>query len=62
MELDSQPRPKAHDNLTMLRVLQTLRERPVLTSNEMSRRAGLSFPSAAKGMAAWRFLAKVRSR
>ena len=37
---------------TMLRVLQTLHERPVLTLNEMSRRAGLSFPTAAKGMAA----------
>jgi Fic family protein len=37
---------------TMLRVLQTLHERPVLTLNEVSRRAGLSFPTAAKGMAA----------
>lgn len=37
---------------TMLRVLQTLHERPVLTLNEVSRRAALSFPTAAKGMAA----------
>lgn len=37
---------------TVLRVLQTLHERPVLTLNEVSRRAGLSFPTAAKGMAA----------
>jgi Fic family protein len=37
---------------TMLRVLQTLHERPVLTLNEVSRRARLSFPTAAKGMAA----------
>ena len=37
---------------TKLRVLQTLHERPVLTLNEVSRRAGLSFPTAAKGMAA----------
>jgi Fic family protein len=37
---------------TMLRVLQALHERPVLTLNEVSRRAGLSFPTAAKGMAA----------
>ncbi len=35
---------------TMLRVLQALHERPVLTLNEVSRRAGLSFPTAAKGM------------
>lgn len=35
---------------TMLRVLQTLHERPVLTLNEVSRRAGLSFPTASKGM------------
>ncbi len=38
--------------VTVLRVLQTLHERPVLTLNEVSRRAGLSFPTAAKGMAA----------
>jgi len=37
---------------TMLRVLQALRDRPVLTLNEVSRRTGLSFPTAAKGMAA----------
>jgi Fic family protein len=36
---------------TMLRVLRALHERPVLTLNEVSRRTGLSFPSAAKGMA-----------
>lgn len=36
---------------TMLRVLQSLHERPVLTLNEVSRRAGLSFPTASKGMA-----------
>jgi Fic family protein len=36
---------------TMLRVLQALHERPVLTLNEVSRRAGLSFPTASKGMA-----------
>jgi cell filamentation protein, protein adenylyltransferase len=35
---------------TMLRVLQALHERPVLTVNEVSRRTGLSFPTAAKGM------------
>ncbi len=34
----------------MLRVLQALHERPVLTVNEVSRRTGLSFPTAAKGM------------
>ena len=37
---------------TMLRVLQALHERPVLTLNEVSRRTGLSFPTAAKGMTA----------
>jgi Fic family protein len=36
---------------TMFRVLQALRERPVLTLNEVARRTGLSFPTAAKGMA-----------
>lgn len=36
---------------TMLRVLRVLHERPVLTLNEVSRRAGLSFPTASKGMA-----------
>ena len=35
----------------MLRVLQSLRERPVITLNEVSRRTGLSFPTSAKGMA-----------
>jgi Fic family protein len=34
----------------MLRVLQALHERPVLTVNGVSRRTGLSFPTAAKGM------------
>lgn len=37
---------------TALRVLQTLHERPLLTLNEVARRAGVSFPTAAKGMAA----------
>ncbi|MEP6916622.1 MAG: Fic family protein, partial [Acidobacteriota bacterium] len=36
----------------MLRVLHALHERPVLTVNEVSRRTGLSFPTAAKGMTA----------
>ena len=35
----------------MLRVLQSLHERPVTTLNEVSRRTGLSFPTSAKGMA-----------
>jgi DNA-binding IclR family transcriptional regulator len=35
----------------MFRVLQALHERPVLTLNEVTRRTGLSFPTAAKGMA-----------
>ena len=35
---------------TMLKVLQALHERPVLTVNELSRRTSLSFPTAAKGM------------
>jgi Fic family protein len=35
---------------TMLRVLQSLHERPVITLNEVSRRTGLSFPTSAKGM------------
>ena len=34
----------------MLRVLQSLHERPVITLNEVSRRTGLSFPTSAKGM------------
>ena len=37
---------------TMLRVLQSLHERPVITLNEVSRRTGLSFPTSAKGMTA----------
>ena len=37
---------------TVLRVLQALHERPVLTVNEISRRTALSFPTVAKGMAA----------
>ena len=36
----------------MLRVLQSLHERPVITLNEVSRRTGLSFPTSAKGMKA----------
>jgi Fic family protein len=35
---------------TMLRVLHSLHERPVITLNEVSRRTGLSFPTSAKGM------------
>ena len=35
---------------TMLRVLQSLHERPVITLNEVSRRTGLSFPTSAKRM------------
>jgi Fic family protein len=45
---------------TMLRVLQALHERPVLTLNEVSRRTGLSFPTSAKGMAALTTLGLVR--
>jgi Fic family protein len=37
---------------TMLRVLHSLHERPVSTLNEVARRTGLSFPTAAKGMTA----------
>jgi Fic family protein len=37
---------------TLLRVLQSLHERPVITLKEVSRRAGLSFPTSAKGMTA----------
>jgi Fic family protein len=35
---------------TMLRVLQSLHERPVITLREMARRTDLSFPTTAKGM------------
>ena len=35
---------------TMLRVLQALYERPLLNLKEASRRSGLSFPAASKGM------------
>jgi Fic family protein len=35
---------------TMLRVLQALHERPVLTVREAAKRTGLSFPAASKGM------------
>jgi Fic family protein len=45
---------------TMLRVLQALHERPVLTLNEVSRRTGLSFPTSAKGMTALTRLGLVR--
>jgi Fic family protein len=45
---------------TMLRVLQALHERPVLTLNEVSRRTGLSFPTSAKGMTALTTLGLVR--
>ena len=44
----------------MLRVLQALHERPVLTVNEVSRRTGLSFPTAAKGMTGLAALGLVR--
>jgi Fic family protein len=37
---------------TMLRVLQSLHERPVITLSEIARRADLSFPTSAKGMRA----------
>jgi Fic family protein len=37
---------------TMLRVLQSLHERPVITLREMARRTDLSFPTTAKGMRA----------
>jgi len=46
----------------MLRVLQALRERPVLTLNEVSRRTGLSFPTATKGMAGLSKLGLARER
>lgn len=35
---------------TMLRVLQSLHQRPVITLSEVSKRTGLSFPTSAKGM------------
>ena len=38
--------------ITMIRVLQSLHERPVITLNEVSRRTGLSFPTSAKAVAA----------
>jgi Fic family protein len=45
---------------TMVRVQQALHERPVLTINEVSRRTGLSFPTAAKGMTGLADLGLVR--
>jgi Fic family protein len=36
---------------TLLRMLQALHERPLSTINEVVRRTGVSFPTAAKGMA-----------
>ncbi len=45
---------------TMLRVLQSLHERPVSTLNEVSRRTGLSFPTSAKGMTALMNIGLVR--
>jgi Fic family protein len=45
---------------TMLRILHSLHERPVLTLNEVSRRTGLSFPTSAKGMASLMDLGLVR--
>lgn len=44
--VQSRGRPAA----TMLRVLQALHERPVLSVGEAARRTGLSFPAASKGM------------
>jgi cell filamentation protein, protein adenylyltransferase len=44
----------------MLRVLQALHERPVLTVKEVARRAGLSFPTASKGMTGLVALGVVR--
>jgi Fic family protein len=35
---------------TALRIFNTLCERPILTLNEVSRRTGLTFPTATKGM------------
>ncbi|MHB8868908.1 MAG: Fic family protein [Thermoleophilia bacterium] len=45
---------------TTLRVLDALRHRPVLTLNEVSRRVGVSFPTATKGMDALVELGIVR--
>src|SRR4029077_2732934 len=45
---------------TMLRVLPSLHERPVVTLNDVTRRAGLSFPTAAKAMAALITMGLVR--
>lgn len=45
---------------TMLRVLQSLHERPVITLKEASRRTGLSFPTSAKGMTALMNIGVVR--
>lgn len=45
---------------TLLRVLQSLHERPVITLNEVSRRTGLSFPTSAKGMTSLVNLGLVR--
>lgn len=36
---------------TLFRMLQSLHERPIITINEVVRRTGLSFPTAARGMA-----------
>lgn len=45
---------------TMLRVLQSLHERPVVTLNDVTRRTRLSFPTAAKAMAALITMGLVR--
>ena len=44
----------------MLRVLQSLHERPVITLNVVSRRSGLSFPTSSKGMTSLVRLGLVR--
>jgi Fic family protein len=36
---------------TLLRILQALHERPIVTVNEIVRRTKVSFPTAAKGLA-----------
>ncbi len=45
---------------TMLRVLRSLHERPVITLSEVSRRTGLSFPTSAKGMTSLMSVGLVR--
>jgi Fic family protein len=45
---------------TMLRVLQSMHERPIITLSEVSRRTSLSFPTSAKGMSSLLTLGLVR--